>query len=42
MFLIDKVKQGYLDENTSMICIACRPTYKASMFGPVKYAVESC
>ena len=35
-------KKLYSDMNTSILCIACKPKYKATMFDVIDYAVSAC
>lgn len=42
ILLVDKPKLNYIDSNTSVICIACKPGYKAKMFSEISYAIDNC
>ena len=42
IILIDKPKLNYIDSNTSILCIACKPGYKAKIFDPIPYAIDNC
>ena len=35
-------KKLYSDDQTSVLCVACKPMYKPTMFVQVDYAVEQC
>lgn len=42
MIAINRKKSNYNGSDTSIICIACKPQYKAVMMIDIPYAVESC
>lgn len=42
MILINKTKKNYSGTDTSIICLACKPRYKATMYSDIDYAVENC
>ncbi len=42
MIIVNKFKFNYHGTDTSLLCLACKPGYKATMFSSVSYAVENC
>lgn len=42
MILLNKIKSNYNGVDTSILCLACKPGFKADMFSEIPYAVQTC
>lgn len=42
VIVINRERKNYFDETSSILCLACKPGYKPTMFTHIDYAISEC